>query len=242
MPRTEDQIQELIGEMYTTADSAHWDLDPEAIRAQPGRRGVSLPDLKVLILVAAAVILVVVGIVVTHGPTAQRTTAGASPSTTTAANPQTVAPDLIGLSQEAAANALGRAGLDLGNVTLAPSGHYAAGAVVGQTPAAGSAMRSGGSVHVVISTGPPGTSGATPPAPTTSTTVEGTGSVVVPSLIGLSQAQAGSTLGAAGLDVGQLSSVPSQSLGAGLVVSESPVAGSLVLPGSSVDVVVSNGP
>ncbi len=145
MPRTEEQVQELVREMYSVADSSEWQVDPEEIRTQRARRGLPLPDVKVLVLVAAAVILIVVGIVVANGSPSRRTTASPPTSSTTASNPQTVvAPDLVGLSQEAAANSLGRAGLNLGNVTLAASGQYASGVVVSQTPAAGTSVKERG--------------------------------------------------------------------------------------------------
>lgn len=74
MPRTEEQIQELVRELYTIAETAEWDLAPEEVRSKRGRRRISLPDGKILVLVAAAVILIVVGIVVANGSPSRRST------------------------------------------------------------------------------------------------------------------------------------------------------------------------
>jgi hypothetical protein len=159
MPRTEEQIQELVREMYSVADSSEWDVDPEEIRSQRARRGLPLPDVKVLVLVAAAAILIIVGIVVANGSSPHRSTASPPASPPTSSNPQTVvAPNLVGLSQVQAANALGRAGLNVGSIRVRSSS-TAAGLVIGQMPVAGSLVRPGSSVDLVVSTGSPGPPG-----------------------------------------------------------------------------------
>ena len=95
MPHTEEQIEELIREMYTTGDSADWEIDPEKIRSQRARLRMPVPDVKVLVLVAAAVILIVVGIVVANGSPSRRS--AASLPTTTLSDPNSVeAPNLVG--------------------------------------------------------------------------------------------------------------------------------------------------
>ncbi len=76
-------------------------------------------------------------------------------------------------------------------------------------------------VNVVISSGPEG--------------------VAVPNVVGMAQAQATTTLTAAGLELGHVTHVPN-ALPEGQVVSSDPTAGSTVTLGTAVDIVVSLGP
>jgi PASTA domain len=79
-------------------------------------------------------------------------------------------------------------------------------------------------------------------APDTSTTTNhGPTRVTVPELAGESQAQAQSVLAELGLSVGQIHLVAGASA-AGTVLSQAPVAGSLIVPGSVVTLTVSSGP
>jgi serine/threonine-protein kinase len=96
------------------------------------------------------------------------------------------------------------------------------GTVLSANPASGSNISQGGSVALTVSSGP--------------------ANVTVPSLIGLSQPQAGVLLGQAGLNVGNISSQASNQYAAGQIISSSPGTGASVSPGSSVDIVVSSGP
>jgi beta-lactam-binding protein with PASTA domain len=97
----------------------------------------------------------------------------------------------------------------------------AAGDVVSQSPSAGSSVTSGAAVNLVISSGPP--------------------SVDVPSVVGLTQAAAGTALTGAGLVAGTITQQASDTVTAGDVISQSPVAGTPVADGSSVNLVVSSG-
>ncbi len=96
------------------------------------------------------------------------------------------------------------------------------GTVLSTNPASGTKVNQGSTVTLTVSAGP--------------------ANVVVPSLIGLSQTQAGQTLGSAQLNVGTITSVASTQYGPGVVVSSDPSAGTSVPPGSSVDISVSTGP
>ncbi len=96
------------------------------------------------------------------------------------------------------------------------------GTVLSTNPASGTKVNQGATVTLTVSSGP--------------------ANVSVPSLIGLSQAAAGQTLGNAGLNVGNVTSVASPQYAAGLVISSNPGTGSSVSPGSSVDIEVSSGP
>jgi serine/threonine-protein kinase len=95
------------------------------------------------------------------------------------------------------------------------------GTVLSTNPTSGTKINVGGTVALTVSSGP--------------------ANVLVPSLAGLSQAQAGQVLGNAGLNVGAVSSQSSTQYGAGLVISSNPATGQSVAPGSAVDIVVSTG-
>ena len=66
--------------------------------------------------------------------------------------------------------------------------------------------------------------------------------MAVPVVIGLTQAAAQSAITAAGLVVGTVSTANSNTVAAGNVISQTPVATTDVAPGSAVDLVVSSGP
>ena len=96
------------------------------------------------------------------------------------------------------------------------------GTVLSTNPASGTKVNQGSTVTLTVSSGP--------------------ANVVVPSLIGQSQGQAGQALGAAQLNLGSITSVSSTQYPAGIVVASSPAAGTSVPPGSSVAISVSTGP
>jgi beta-lactam-binding protein with PASTA domain/tRNA A-37 threonylcarbamoyl transferase component Bud32 len=96
------------------------------------------------------------------------------------------------------------------------------GTVLSTDPASGTTVNQGATVTLTVSSGP--------------------ANVTVPSLVGLSQAVAGQTLGNAGLNVGNPTTVSSAQYAAGLIVSSNPGTGASVPPGSSVDIAVSSGP
>jgi serine/threonine-protein kinase len=96
------------------------------------------------------------------------------------------------------------------------------GTVLSTDPASGTKVDQGSTVTLTVSAGP--------------------ANVVVPSLIGQSQGQAGQTLGTAQLNLGSITPVSSTQYPAGVVVSSSPAAGTSVAPGSSVAISVSTGP
>ncbi|MBI3801747.1 MAG: PASTA domain-containing protein, partial [Deltaproteobacteria bacterium] len=73
-------------------------------------------------------------------------------------------------------------------------------------------------------------------------TIQVSAPVTVPNVVGQTQANAESTLGAAGLTVGVTSTANSTTVPAGQVISQNPVAGTSVAPGSAVNLVISTGP
>ncbi len=95
------------------------------------------------------------------------------------------------------------------------------GTVLSASPSPGSSISRGSAVNLTVSSGP--------------------ANVLVPSLAGLTETQAGVVVGDAGLNVGNISQQTSAQYGAGVVISSTPPAGTSVQPGSSVGIVVSTG-
>jgi beta-lactam-binding protein with PASTA domain len=138
---------------------------------------------------------------------------------------QTV-PNVIGMTESSAKAAITEAGLTLGIVTLVYSDTAPSGTVTGQAPDAGVEAPAGSQVALTASRGP--TPAATP------------SSAAVPNVIGQSQSQATSALQSAGFAV-VIDQVPSSTAQAGIVTAQSPSAGVLAQPGTSVTIVVSSG-
>ena len=134
----------------------------------------------------------------------------------------TPVPNVVGLTRAAAEAALAAAGLIVGTVAQAASDSVPDGAVISQNHAAGASVAPGTAVALVVSTGPP--------VP-----------VTVPNVVGLAQAAAGTTLAAAGLSSGTVTQSTSDTVPAGVVISQNPAAGSLTSTGVSVDLDVSVG-
>jgi len=134
-----------------------------------------------------------------------------------------VVPDVVGLTLEAAQAALSVYNFTV-NVTEACSDSVPAGSVISQNPVGGTLVTEGATVNLVVSTGP---------CPVL---------VTVPDVVGLTQSAAEAAITAAGLVVGQVTEVCSDSVPAGSVISQNPVAGASVQPGSAVDLVISTGP
>lgn len=133
-------------------------------------------------------------------------------------------PNVVGHLLAGSTTALQLSGLTVGTVTSAPSSSFAAGIVMGQSPAAGTAVTPGSAVNLTVSSGA-ATGGAIP----------------VPNVIGLSQSAASTAITAALLTVGGISLVNS-SLPAGTVVSETPAAGTLVAASTAVSLVLAVAP
>lgn len=133
-----------------------------------------------------------------------------------------IVPDVIGLAQGDAETTVTGASLTVVAVTTAYSDTVAAGVVIGQSPAAGAVVALGSAVDLVVSLGL---------AP-----------VTVPNVVGMTQSNADSAIVAAGLAVGHVGNTYSNIVPVGVVIGQSPVAGTLVALGSAVDLVVSLGP
>jgi beta-lactam-binding protein with PASTA domain len=134
-------------------------------------------------------------------------------------------PNLIGLTPEEAAQALGRRGLRLGGVGRRESDRASAGRVVAQQPGPDQPVVRGTAVQVVVGTGAA--------APIT---------VPVPNLIGLTPEEAAQALGRRGLRLGGVGRRESDRASAGRVVAQQPGPDRPVVRGTAVQVVVGTGP
>jgi serine/threonine-protein kinase len=133
-------------------------------------------------------------------------------------------PDVTGMTQKEAEAKLAEAGLTRGKATRVQSTEPED-TVVSQSPAAGEEVAEGSAVDLEVAGAPEPT--ATP--------------VPVPDVTGSSQANAQSTLTAAGFQVA-VTQASSDSVPAGSVVSQAPQAGVIAAQGSTVSIVVSTGP
>jgi beta-lactam-binding protein with PASTA domain/predicted Ser/Thr protein kinase len=131
-------------------------------------------------------------------------------------------PDLVGLTRLQAQQQLDEAGLIMGDRTRRPSDEVPAGRVIEQDPPADRQIETGSAVDLVFSSGPK--------------TVE------VPSVTGLSVADAEAALETAGLVLGEQSEQNDQTVPEGQIISQDPPAGEEVPEETPVNVVVSAGP
>ena len=138
--------------------------------------------------------------------------------------PQVVVPDVTNLTQAAATAALQAVNLVVGVITQASDPVVPAGSVISQNPVAGTTVFVGSAVNLVISTGP------------------GVINVIVPDVTGLTQAAATAALQADNLVVGVITQASDPVVPAGSVISQNPVAGTTVVSGSAVNLVISTGP
>ena len=132
-------------------------------------------------------------------------------------------PNVVGQDQATAESTLLAAGLSLGSVTTTASDTIPAGQVMSQTPTSCTACAIPGStVALEVSSGP--------------------ALVDVPNVVGQDQATAESTLLAAGLSLGSVTTTASDTIPAGQVMSQTPTScTACAIPGSTVDLEVSSG-
>lgn len=142
-------------------------------------------------------------------------------STGTAKAEKVTVPDLSGMTESEAQAALTALGLKYKAGTAQNSDTVDSGKVMSQTPSANSSADEGSTVTYVLSSGKK--------------------SVQVADVTGESEAAAKSTLNNQGLQVNVTQS-SSDSVESGLVISQSPAAGSTVSAGSTVNIVISTGP
>jgi RHS repeat-associated protein len=132
-----------------------------------------------------------------------------------------VVPSVINQTRNDAETAIVAAQLTVGIVTQDSSPTIPSGKVKSQNPAAGLYVAKGTAVDLVVSLGP--------------------ATVNVPDVVNRPQAEAESLITAAGLRLGTISTENSETVEAGLVISQNPGAGTSVPQDSSVNLVVSLG-
>ncbi len=130
-------------------------------------------------------------------------------------------PNLIGETQSFAESSTISSGLIIGSISNVPSSSVASGRVISQNPAASTSVSAGSSINLVISTGPI--------------------QINVPAVVGQAQGVAQQTITSAGLVIGSVLSVSSDTITLNDVISQNPTAGSSVSPGTSINLVISSG-
>src|SRR5262249_24573750 len=98
------------------------------------------------------------------------------------ATPPPTVPNVVGLTQPAASDAIVAAGLVVGVVTTSPSATVPSGSIISQNPAAGAPVAAGAAVALVVSSGP--------------------AQVAVPNVVGLTESAASTAITNTGLTVG----------------------------------------
>jgi beta-lactam-binding protein with PASTA domain/Ca2+-binding RTX toxin-like protein len=131
-----------------------------------------------------------------------------------------IVPNVVGLLDAAAADAITAVGLLVGDVVGVETLAVPVGTVLAQSPAAGTRLALGGRVNLDVAIAP---------------------RAVVPSVIGLTQAVATASITGAGLVVGAVTTASSLIFPPGTVISQDPVGGKKVPVGTAVNLVVSTG-
>lgn len=145
-----------------------------------------------------------------------------TPTPTVSPTPEMVeVPDVEGFTEAAATKALEDAGFVV-VVKRKVNEAVAPGTVIGQDPPAGEQLEKGATVTLTVAKSP--------------------NLVTVPSVVGMTESEAGTTIEAAGLSVGTTSTQSSSTVPAGEVISQDPAANTQVAGGTPVDLVVSSGP
>jgi len=132
----------------------------------------------------------------------------------------TAVPDVTGLGQTTACNRLGQAGFQCGTITPQPSSTVQKNDVISTTPAAGTQEPANANVNLVVSSGP--------------------SSVLVPDVMGDTQAAAVTALQGAGLNPVEICQATNDPTQDGLVQNQSPNGGVSVSPGTTVTITVTN--
>lgn len=130
-------------------------------------------------------------------------------------------PDLTGMNEQQLHVALENSGLILGEVSMVTDMEKPYGVVVYQTPAAETIIEPGSKVNIMINQPP---------------------EVSVPNLIGKTQAQAQQELQTAGLEIGGITTEPSDSYVKGIVLRQNPSAGAVIREGDAINLIISDGP
>jgi serine/threonine-protein kinase len=153
----------------------------------------------------------------TNPPAGTETQLGSQVVVLVSSGPATVTvPDVVGQSQAAAEATLSNAGLSVGTVTQGSSTTQAAGTVLSQTPAHGSTAHTGDKVDLVVA--------------------QASNEVAVPNVVGKSEALASAKLGEVGLTPKPVSTTTTEPARVGMVLGQSPAAGTRSRKGSTVTI------
>ena len=163
---------------------------------------------------------VAAGRVISTDPSAGTEVALGSPVTVNVSSGpmQVRVPDVTGQPQAAAESALTAAGLSVGTVTTQVSSKQSPGSVLSQSPSAGTSLRGGQAVDLVIA--------------------QASKEVTVPNVVGQNEAQASAKLGEAGLHPNAATATTTEPEQVGKVLRESPSAGKQVHKGSTVTITI----
>ncbi len=164
------------------------------------------------------------GSVIGQSPAAGTSTSpGSAVALVVSQGPQPViVPDVAGMTQVAADAVITHALLTVGAATQMYSATVASGSVISQNPTPGVLVNPGSAVALMVSQGPE-------PVP-------------VPYVVGMTQVAADTVITNALLALGTVTQMYSLSVASGSVISQNPVAGVGVLPGTEVNLEVSRGP
>jgi serine/threonine-protein kinase len=131
---------------------------------------------------------------------------------------QTNVPNVTGSSQDDATTALTAAGLKVGTITRQISTEQSPGIVLSQSPTAGTVLKPGSQVDLVVAQAPK--------------------NVAVPAVVGKNETQAAAALGRAGFEVKSVSRTVSEPAQAGVVLKQSPAGGQSAPKGATVTITV----
>jgi actin-like ATPase involved in cell morphogenesis len=153
----------------------------------------------------------------------ETTTTSTSSTTTTTAPPEPVdVPDVAGQTQADATSLIEDAGLEVGSVSEAPSDTIGDDLAIGTDPAAGTSLDPGSPVTLILSTGPE--------------------QVTVPDVTDVDEGSATTQLENVGLEVGVTPAPVDDPTLVGVVLDQSPAAGTDVAAGTSVTLTVGTAP
>lgn len=130
--------------------------------------------------------------------------------------PETVIPDVMGMTSEKAIEQLQDSGLD-GEVIGVSFSKEPSGTVISQRPAAGKRVKEGRTISLIVSA-----------AETT---------VTVPDVVGKTSEEAASVLSSYGLTIGKVNYIYSDS-GNGIITEQSPSSGNIAMKGSEISVTI----
>ena len=158
-------------------------------------------------------------VISTDPPAGTELQAGSQVTVTASGGPaQTTVPDVVGQSRAAAEASLTNAKLTTGTVVSRETAEQSPGTVIEQSPPAGTSLTEGGTVELTVAQAPK--------------------EIAVPEVVGAAKAAAASHLEKAGFKVKETSRTTTEQSQSGVVLAQSPSAGSRSRKGSTVTITV----